>query len=126
MLEARALYRHFGLELDGSELPDFVPLVADFLGLSLARDVPEGEALRRYFLEEYVRPPLPAFRTALAEAETPYRLAAEAFERLVALDLERLAAVPPWRPPEESAPAARGEEATRAEEERTRAKAGES
>lgn len=104
MVEARALYRHFGLETRGGELPDYVPLVVEFLRLSLDRDAPDADSLRRYFLETYVRPPLPAFRRALEEARTPYRLLAGVLETLVGLDLERLAAVSPWRPPEEPVP----------------------
>lgn len=98
MRDLSGLYRHFGFELEGRELPDFLPAVAEFLGLSLRREARRGESLRRVLLEEYVVPALPHLREKLAEYGSPYAALVEALEALVSLDLERLKDVSPWRP----------------------------
>src|SRR5690606_35699917 len=54
MLELKAIFRHFGLELTGAELADYLPLVAEFLAHSLEHSELDGIGLRRYLLERHV------------------------------------------------------------------------
>ena len=37
MIELNAIYKHFGLEIDGMELPDYLPLMIEFLSLKADR-----------------------------------------------------------------------------------------
>lgn len=99
MLELVGMYRHFGIEIAGGELPDYLPAMADFLWISLGRVERDGIGLRRRFLEAFVRPALPRFREALAEYHSPYSLLAGALEAAVSHDLELMGDAPAWRPP---------------------------
>lgn len=58
MIEVGGVYRHFGLELDGRELPDFLPVVLEFLALSLDLRSRDSGGLRTAFVEQYVAPAL--------------------------------------------------------------------
>lgn len=98
MLELKNLYRHFGLELARAEMPDFVPLVADFLGISLNLQPPRAEGLRRYLLEELVRPSLEPMHAKLTEYESVYALAVGALRDAVDRDLIALGDSPAWSP----------------------------
>ena len=56
--ELSGLYRHFGFELTGGELPDYLPAVVDFLWLSLEHRDRDTIGLRRRLLQHYVLPGL--------------------------------------------------------------------
>lgn len=101
MLELRNLYRHFGLEVGGGELPDFLPLMVDFLWLSLARPERDGIGLRRRLVEVYVAPALEPLRARLERYESPYAALVAALTALVDADRERMADGPLWEPPAE-------------------------
>lgn len=108
MLDLTGLYRHFGFELDRRELPDYLPVVVEFLGLSAGTGTQLREArLRRFLLESYVAPALPPLHAKLATYESPYAALVEALEALVRLELERLEGVRPWEPEETGLPVAR-------------------
>lgn len=97
MLELAATYRHFGMEPSGKELADYVPLVAEFLALSLARPQLDGIGLRRRLLERHVAPALPEMRAALRKYESPYVKLVELLELLVADDIASSPG-PAWEP----------------------------
>lgn len=107
MLELTGFYRHFGFELESRELPDYLPAVAEFLGLSLGREGDRKASLRRLLLESYLAPALSPLREKLAAYGSPYAALVEALEALVRLELERLEGVRPWEPEEAGPPLAR-------------------
>jgi nitrate reductase molybdenum cofactor assembly chaperone NarJ/NarW len=100
MIELSALYAHFGFTLGDKELPDFVPVVAEFLAVSLDHPERDGIGLRRRLVDKQVRPGLAPLRKALQKYESIYDLLIEALEVAVDEDLERLADDPVWLPPE--------------------------
>ncbi len=99
MIELGAVYEHFGFRLAG-ELPDFVPVMVEFLAVSSEHPERDGIGLRRRFVETYLQPGLPHLRKALQKYESVYDLLIEALECAVNEDLERLADDPVWLDPE--------------------------
>lgn len=100
MIELAALYEHFGFTVGDRELPDFVPVVVEFLALSLDRSDHDGIGLRRRLVDKYVQPGLAPLRKALQKYESIYDVLIEALEMTVNEDLERLADDPVWLAPE--------------------------
>lgn len=100
MIEIAAIYEHFGVSLGDSELPDFVPVVVEFLAVSLDHTDRDGIGLRRRLVEKYVQPGLPALRKALKKYESVYDRLIEALEMAVNEDLERMADDPVWLAPD--------------------------
>lgn len=98
MLELGGVYRHFGLEVQGGELPDYLPLMVEFLGISLERAGSDRIGLRRRFLEHYVRPGLAPLQEALTAHESPYARLVAALEAGVEADLEAMGDTPAWMP----------------------------
>jgi nitrate reductase delta subunit len=85
MIELNAIYKHFGLEIDGTELPDYLPLMIEFLSLEThGRDV----ALRTKFIEEYMQPYLPAMRSKLEGLESQYLHLLDTVQSILNLDLD--------------------------------------
>ncbi len=72
MIELKAIYRHFGFEPAGSEMADFLPLIADFLALALEHASLDEIGLRRRLLELHVAPALTPLREKLEKYESPY------------------------------------------------------
>ena len=99
MLELANIYRHFGVELAGGELADFVPVMVEFLGLSLERGDQDEIGLRRYFVETMVTMGLTSLLTALRKHESPYAYLVDALDVALAEDIEQMAGGPIWRPP---------------------------
>jgi len=64
LADLKERYRHRGLELDGSELPDFLPVVLEYAATG---DLPDGLGL----LQQH-RAGLELLRLALVEAGSPY------------------------------------------------------
>ncbi|MBI2918814.1 MAG: nitrate reductase molybdenum cofactor assembly chaperone [Chloroflexi bacterium] len=83
MIELLGIYRHLRLAPNGKELPDYLPLVVEFLSLSAGSEDPVREKL----IKEYVLPFLPPMRARLEELGTPYLYLLEALERVLKLDL---------------------------------------
>lgn len=83
MIELLGIYRHLGLEPIGTELPDYLPLVTEFLGLTAGRDDP----LRPKLIREYILPFLPPIRNRLAALHSPYGLLLDAMEGLMRREL---------------------------------------
>ncbi len=99
MLELSGLYRHFGFELTGGELPDYLPAVVDFLWISLDHQDRDTIGLRRRLLQHYVRPGLDPMREALDKYNSPYALLVSALAKTVEQDLQQMGDGPAWRPP---------------------------
>ncbi len=85
MIELIGIYRHFGQMINEGELPDYLPLMIDFLSLTAeSRDDP----IRGKFIDEYVLPFLPPIRARLEDLETPYLHLLGALEKVINLDLK--------------------------------------
>ncbi len=85
MIELVGIYQHFGQKPNGTELPDYLPLMVDFLALTTeSRDDP----VRSKFCNEYLLPFLPPMRSRLAELETPYLHLLDALEKVINIELE--------------------------------------
>lgn len=76
MIEIANIFGHFGLEI-GSEMPDFLPAVTEFLALT-AGAADEDAELRLRFIEKMVWPGVRLFAQSLEKEETPYTHLAEA------------------------------------------------
>jgi nitrate reductase delta subunit len=100
MIELGALYEHYGFSLGNRELPDFLPVMTEFLAMSLERPERDGVGLRRRFVDKQVQPGLPPLRKKLQQYESVYDLVVEALEMALEEDLERMADDPIWVPPE--------------------------
>jgi nitrate reductase delta subunit len=108
LLRLKRLYRAAGLPLDGSELPDYLPVMLEFAAAASAE---QGELV----LREH-RPALQLVRTALHDQQSPYAHVLDAICRLTGqltagerLSLDRLIAegppqelvgLEPFAPPE--------------------------
>jgi nitrate reductase delta subunit len=85
MIELIGIYRHFGQKPNGTELPDYLPMMVDFLALTAD---PEDDPVRRKFCNEYLLPLLPPMRSRLGELQTPYFHLLDALEKVINIDLE--------------------------------------
>lgn len=99
MLELSNIYRHFGVESAGRELSDFVPVIVDFLALSLDRADLDRIGLRRYLVESLVLNGVECLLSALRKYESPYVHLIEALRVALTEDVADLAGGPKWAPP---------------------------
>lgn len=84
MLELLGVYKHFGFTPNWKELPDYLPLMVEFLVLSAESEDP----IRDKLIQEYILPYLPPMRSRLEELKTPYLHLLDALERVLRMDLE--------------------------------------
>ena len=80
MIQLKNLYRHFGFEVQARELPDYLPLMLDFLALSAGHPAYKH---RRLLVKQFMLPALPAITKKLREAENVYSHVAAILERLL-------------------------------------------
>jgi nitrate reductase delta subunit len=85
MIELVGIYSHFGHKPNGSELPDYLPMMVDFLGLTAES---KDDPIRDKLCNEYLLPYLPPIRSRLGELETPYLHLLDALEKVINIDLE--------------------------------------
>jgi nitrate reductase molybdenum cofactor assembly chaperone len=83
MIELLGIYRHLGLSPNAKELPDYLPLMVEFLSLSASSE----DSVREKLIKEYILPNLPPIRTKLEELKTPYVRLLDALERVLRMDL---------------------------------------
>ncbi len=83
MIELAGIYRHYGFELDGREMPDFLPLALDFLALSADRRVGDEGALRTRLIERYLQPAVIAMHERFTEHGGPWLLALDALAAIL-------------------------------------------
>ncbi|MBI4659793.1 MAG: molecular chaperone TorD family protein [Verrucomicrobia bacterium] len=96
MIQLKNLYRHFGYEVQGRELPDYLPLMLDFLALSASHPAYKH---RRLLVKQFILPALPALSKALREASNVYAPIAAILGQLLHAELETLSAPPPTAEP---------------------------
>ena len=85
MIELVGIYKHFGQKLDGKELPDYLPLMVDFLSLTAES---KDDPVRDKLIREYFLPFLPPMRSRLEELKTPYLYLLDALEKVVNVELK--------------------------------------
>jgi nitrate reductase molybdenum cofactor assembly chaperone len=85
MIELGGIYRHFGHITDGRELPDYLPLMVDFLALTIES---KDDTVRGKFIAEYFLPFLPPMHSRLEALKTSYLHLLEALERIINVDLK--------------------------------------
>jgi nitrate reductase delta subunit len=84
MIELVGIYNHFGQKPNGTELPDYLPLMVHFLALTADS---KGDPVRNKLCNEYLLPLLPPMRSRLGELETPYLHLLDALEKVIKIDL---------------------------------------
>ncbi len=83
MIELIGIYRHFGKLPDAKELPDYLPMMVDFLSLTIDS---KEDPVREKLIDEYFLPFLPPMRSRLEELKTPYLYLFDALEKAIAVD----------------------------------------
>lgn len=99
MLEVGAVYKHFGFDPSSMELADFLPMMAEFLSLSLAHSDRDSIGLRRRFVEQYLQPALAPLLEKLEKFESPYAHLVKALQVLTEEDAVTMFDQPVWVPP---------------------------
>ncbi|TAK54410.1 MAG: hypothetical protein EPO25_07030 [Gammaproteobacteria bacterium] len=82
MIELLGIYRHLGLVPAGGELPDYLPMMVEFLALTAGSDDPVRDKLIR----EYMLPYLPPMRARLQELQSPFGDLLDTVERVLTYD----------------------------------------
>ena len=85
MIELRAIYKHFEKIADEKELPDYLPLMIDFLSLTIES---KNDSVRGKFIKEYLLPFLPPVQSKLKELKTPYVYLIDALNKITNIDLQ--------------------------------------
>ena len=85
MIELGGIYRHFGRTPNGKELPDYLPLMVDFLSLTTES---KDDPVRDKLIKEYILPFLPPMRARLEELKTPYIHLLDALEKVINIELK--------------------------------------
>lgn len=80
MIELVGIYKHFGQMPNGKELPDYLPLMIDFLALTVES---RNDPVREKFINEYLLPFLPPMRARLEKIKTPYLYLFDALEKII-------------------------------------------
>ena len=102
MIELANIYKHFGYELKEGELPDFLPVMVDFLWISLEQRERDQIGLRRHFLEHYLLPGIEPLSVAMKKYTSPYIWLIESLEAALKMDIAFMSDKPIWKPPDES------------------------
>ncbi|MCP4318169.1 MAG: hypothetical protein GY789_19680 [Hyphomicrobiales bacterium] len=102
MLELANIYRHFGVEMAGGEMADFVPVIVEFLAISLEREKEDRIGLRRYLVETLLINGIESLLSALRKCESPYAHLVEALRVALAEDIAQMADGPKWQQPADS------------------------
>ena len=84
------IYRRFDLSLGGKELPDFLPVVTEFLWVSLGKG--EDEA-RRQVIEKFALPWMPSMVESLEKMGSPYCKLLKGIQNLMEWDVHRYSEV---------------------------------
>lgn len=85
MIQLKNLYRHFGFEVHGGELPDFLPSMLEFLALSADRP---ADKYRRLLVKQFMHPALAGFGKGLRLADNVYTPIAGVLADLLESELE--------------------------------------
>jgi nitrate reductase assembly molybdenum cofactor insertion protein NarJ len=100
MLELKSIYRHFGFDMNGKELADYLPMMVSFLGLSLAKAGMDKIGLRRRFIEIYLKPGMEPIKKRLVKHESTYAYLIDCMVLAMEEDLNLMEDTIMWQPPE--------------------------
>lgn len=84
MIDLLGIYKHFGLSPNSKELPDFLPMVLEFLALTADRG---EDSVREKCVCEYILPALERMRERLQELGSYYLLLFDVLIELLKLDI---------------------------------------
>ncbi len=84
MIELVGIYKHFGREPNNKELPDYLPLMVDFLSLTTES---KDDPVRDKLIREYFLPFLPPMRSRLEQLKTPYLHLLDALEKVINIEI---------------------------------------
>ena len=101
MLERVGMYEHFGFDLGSVEMPDFLPVMLNFLALSLDGAKQDTLGLRRRMLEKYLMPGIAQLAKGFEKFGSIYGLLIPAIELVAVEDLKRIGDKPMWKTPDE-------------------------
>jgi len=102
MLQLSNIYRHFGVELTGAEMSDFVPVIVDFLAISVERSDADQIGLRRYLVETLLLNAIESLLSGLRKYESPYAHLIDALRVALTDDIAHMAGGPKWQPAADS------------------------
>ncbi len=85
MIELVGIYNNFGRKPNGKDLPDYLPLMVDFLSLTAESN---DDPVRDKLIQEYILPFLPPLRARLEELKTPYLYLLDALEKVMNTEQE--------------------------------------
>ena len=83
MIDLGGIYSHFGRKPNGKELPDYLPLMVDFLSLTTDS---KDDSVRDKFIDEYILPFLPPMRKRLGDLKSPYLHLLDALEKVISIE----------------------------------------
>ncbi len=83
MIDLMGVYRHFGQVPNGQELPDYLPLMVDFLAMTVES---KDDSIRQKLIDEYLLPYLPPMRSRLEALGTNYLYLFDAMEKVICLE----------------------------------------
>jgi nitrate reductase delta subunit len=98
MLELANIYRHFGVEMAGGEMADFLPIIIEFLSLSLDEGDKDKIGLRRYLIETQLVNGIEQLLSSLRKCESIYVHLIEALRVALGEDIALMADGPIWQP----------------------------
>ncbi len=98
LLELSGIYQHFGLDLGGCEMPDFLPVMLEFLAISLEQREKDTIGLRRRFIERCFLPGIEGMEKAMVKYESPYLVLLPSIQATAVEDLSRMGDTPAWQP----------------------------
>jgi len=84
MIEVAAVYKHYGIQMEHGEMPDYFPAICEFMAISLAEEDEEARRLRSGFINSLVKPFLPKFIKGLGTK--PWVHIVSAVEMLVMIE----------------------------------------
>jgi nitrate reductase delta subunit len=101
MLELAGMYEHFGFVLGSVEMPDFLPVMLNFLAISLEGEQEDTLNLRRRMIEKYLLPGLPYLAKGFEKFGSVYGILIPAIELVATEDLQLIGDVTMWKTPDE-------------------------
>lgn len=85
MIDLMGVYRHFGQIPNGQEMPDYLPLMVDFLAMTVES---KDDPIRQKLIDEYLLPYFPPMRSRLEALGTNYLYLFDAMEKVICLESE--------------------------------------
>jgi len=85
MIDLMGVYRHFWHVPNGQEMPDYLPLMVDFLAMTVES---KDDPIRQKLIDEYLLPYFPPMRSRLEALGTNYLDLFDAMEKVICSESE--------------------------------------